>query len=43
MAWFGPTAWQGRSVIRISVASWATTLSDVEVMLAAIKRAISTV
>lgn len=38
-AWFGPTTWQGRPGIRISVSSWATTQSDVDRTLAAIDRA----
>lgn len=29
--WCGGSQWQGRSVMRISVSSWATTTSDVEV------------
>ena len=41
--WCGGTEWQGRSAMRISVCSWATTHEDVErslaAMLAAAKRA----
>ena len=28
--WCGPTTWQGRTAMRISVSSWATTAEDVE-------------
>ena len=34
--WCGPTVWQGRTAMRISVSSWATTEADVEMSLAAI-------
>ena len=34
--WCGPTQWQGRVAMRISVASWITTSEDVERSLAAI-------
>jgi len=37
--WCGATEWQGRTAMRISVSSWATTSEDVEVSLAAIRRA----
>ncbi len=40
-AWFGPTEWQGRKAIRISVSSWATTDADIEITVDAIKNAIS--
>ncbi len=36
--WVGPTVWQGRAAMRISVSSWATTTEDVERSLAAIVR-----
>jgi len=36
--WCGPTVWQGRTAMRISVSSWATTAADVEKSLAAILR-----
>jgi glutamate/tyrosine decarboxylase-like PLP-dependent enzyme len=36
--WCGTTVWQGRSAMRISVSSWATTEEDVERSLAAIIR-----
>lgn len=36
--WCGGTIWQGRSAMRISVCSWATTAADVEKSLAAIIR-----
>jgi glutamate/tyrosine decarboxylase-like PLP-dependent enzyme len=37
--WCGGTVWQGYSAMRISVASWATTETDVEQSLAAILKA----
>jgi glutamate/tyrosine decarboxylase-like PLP-dependent enzyme len=37
--WCGGTQWQGRTAMRISVSSWATTSEDVEVSLAAMRRA----
>jgi glutamate/tyrosine decarboxylase-like PLP-dependent enzyme len=36
--WCGGTEWQGRTAMRISVSSWATTDQDVESSLAAIQR-----
>ena len=36
--WCGVTEWQGRTAMRISVSSWATTDEDVELSLAAMKR-----
>ena len=36
--WCGITVWQGRTAMRISVSSWATTGEDVERSLAAIIR-----
>ena len=39
--WCGPTDWQGRTAMRISVSSWATRDEDVERSLAAILRASS--
>ncbi len=36
--WCGATVWQGKTAMRISVSSWATTESDVERSLAAIIR-----
>jgi glutamate/tyrosine decarboxylase-like PLP-dependent enzyme len=36
--WCGATVWQGRTAMRISVSSWATTATDVERSLAAILR-----
>jgi hypothetical protein len=36
--WCGGTEWQGRTAMRISVSSWATTSDDVEASLAAIRR-----
>jgi glutamate/tyrosine decarboxylase-like PLP-dependent enzyme len=37
--WCGPTVWQGRTAMRISVSSWATTDDDVERSLAAMLHA----
>ncbi len=37
--WCGGTEWQGRTAMRISVSSWATTADDVEQSLSAIGRA----
>jgi glutamate/tyrosine decarboxylase-like PLP-dependent enzyme len=39
--WAGNTVWQGRTAMRISVSSWATTEEDVEKSLAAIRRVAS--
>ena len=36
--WCGGTVWQGRTAMRISVSSWATTDADVEKSLEAIVR-----
>jgi glutamate/tyrosine decarboxylase-like PLP-dependent enzyme len=36
--WCGGTVWQGRTAMRISVSSWATTSEDVERSLDAIRR-----
>jgi hypothetical protein len=36
--WCGPTHWQGRTAMRISVCSWRTTEADVDRSLAAILR-----
>jgi len=36
--WCGPTEWQGRAAMRISVSSWATTQTDIEQSLQAILR-----
>jgi glutamate/tyrosine decarboxylase-like PLP-dependent enzyme len=36
--WAGSTVWQGRTAMRISISSWATTSDDVEKSLAAIIR-----
>jgi glutamate/tyrosine decarboxylase-like PLP-dependent enzyme len=41
--WCGGTVWQGRTAMRISVSSWATTDEDVELSLAAILRVASEV
>jgi glutamate/tyrosine decarboxylase-like PLP-dependent enzyme len=37
-SWVGGTVWQGRTAMRISVSSWATTEADVERSLAAMLR-----
>ena len=37
--WCGPTEWQGRTAMRISVSSWATQDEDVDRSVAAILRA----
>jgi glutamate/tyrosine decarboxylase-like PLP-dependent enzyme len=37
--WCGPTVWQGKTAMRISVSSWATTVEDVERSLEAMIRA----
>jgi glutamate/tyrosine decarboxylase-like PLP-dependent enzyme len=37
--WCGPTEWQGRTAMRISVSSWATREEDVDRSVAAILRA----
>jgi glutamate/tyrosine decarboxylase-like PLP-dependent enzyme len=39
--WAGVTVWQGRTAMRISVSSWATTEDDVERSLEAMLRAAS--
>lgn len=39
--WCGPTIWQGRAYMRISVSCWATTTEDVEISLAAMIRVAS--
>ncbi|MBV8818494.1 MAG: hypothetical protein JO022_09075, partial [Acidobacteriaceae bacterium] len=39
--WCGGTVWQGKTAMRISVSSWATTEEDVEKSLAAMIRAAS--
>ncbi len=41
--WCGGTVWQGRTAMRISVSSWATTAADVDASLAAIARAAASV
>src|SRR5664279_2145365 len=38
VCWCGPTLWQGRTAMRISVSSWATTQADVERSLASMLR-----
>ena len=40
--WCGGTVWQGRTAMRISVCSWATTDEDVEKSLAAMLRCAAT-
>jgi len=39
--WCGPTVWQGRTAMRISVSSWATTGEDVTRSLAAMQRVLA--
>jgi glutamate/tyrosine decarboxylase-like PLP-dependent enzyme len=39
--WAGETVWQGKTAMRISVISWATTVADVEQCIAAIVRTAS--
>jgi aromatic-L-amino-acid decarboxylase len=36
--WCGASEWQGRTAMRISVSSWATTEEDVQLSLEAIRR-----
>jgi hypothetical protein len=36
--WAGSTVWQGRTAMRLSVSSWATTEADVDQSLEAIRR-----
>jgi glutamate/tyrosine decarboxylase-like PLP-dependent enzyme len=38
--WCGGTEWQGRTAMRISVSSWATTDDDVAISLDALRRAV---
>lgn len=38
-AWFGPTNWQGREAIRLSVSSWATSEDDIQRTLNAVSKA----
>jgi len=38
VCWCGASEWQGRTAMRISVSSWATTAEDVEMSLASILR-----
>ena len=40
--WCGGTVWQGRTAMRISVSSWATTDADVDRSLEAMQRAFDT-
>ena len=37
--WCGGTTWQGKTAMRISVSSWATTVEDVDLSIAAILKA----
>jgi glutamate/tyrosine decarboxylase-like PLP-dependent enzyme len=39
VCWCGGTVWQGRTAMRISVSSWATTEADVQLSIAAMVRA----
>ena len=36
--WAGPTVWQGRTAMRISVSNWSTTDGDVDRSVVAIVR-----
>jgi hypothetical protein len=36
--WAGPTVWQGRTAMRVSVSNWATTDADVERSVTAMVR-----
>lgn len=36
--WCGPTSWQGRTAMRVSVSGWSTTKADVDVSLEAMVR-----
>jgi hypothetical protein len=38
VCWCGPTQWQGRAGMRISVSNWATQSEDVEQSMASILR-----
>lgn len=42
VAWMGPTRWDGRAAIRISVSNWMTTEADIDVTVAAFREAAST-
>lgn len=35
VAWMGPTRWEGRTAIRVSVSNWATTEADIDATVAA--------
>jgi hypothetical protein len=35
--WCGPTTWQGRRAMRVSVSSWCTTEQDIDASVAAIR------
>ena len=37
--WVGPTFWQGRTAMRVSVSGWSTTEQDVDMAVAAVARA----
>lgn len=39
VCWCGGTTWHGRSAMRISVSSWATTEADIDICLEAVDRA----
>ncbi|MEO8595586.1 MAG: aminotransferase class V-fold PLP-dependent enzyme [Candidatus Solibacter sp.] len=41
--WCGPTVWQGRTAMRISVSSWATTLEDADLSADAMVRVARTI
>jgi hypothetical protein len=35
--WCGPTTWQGRRAMRISVSGWSTTEEDIDASIASIR------
>ena len=40
-AWFGPTAWNGKRVMRISLSNFRTTPDDIDRAFAAVKAALT--
>ncbi|WP_444943075.1 pyridoxal phosphate-dependent decarboxylase family protein [Microbulbifer sp. ZKSA006] len=42
VCWFGATTWRGKTALRLSVSSWATTERDIALTLEAIRRATET-
>ena len=39
--WFGPTIWQGRPAVRLSVSSWRTTDADIEMLATCLDAALN--